>query len=645
MSGGPAELLAAGRVLLADGAMGTVLHAAGNPLDRALPELNVSDPAVVRTVHEGYLEAGVDLVQSNTFGANRVRLAGSGLADRVAELNAAGVRIARAAADAAGRPVLVGGSVSPAVTVQLRRRVPAADRAEALREQITALAGAGADVVVLETFGHVDELVEAVLVAAAVCELPVIAQATFSADGATLGGETPEELCRALAGLPVLAIGTNCTMGPQGLLAVVERLRAATDLPLTAQPNAGLPRRTVGARFEYDVETGYFAGYAGRLADAGAILVGGCCGTTPAHLAAAAAVLRGRAPERADRHRSVLRTADRGAPPDTRLAGGRTPPEVTPPGIAGPGITLSRDAAAGAPGFGRVLGALLDAPPAGRLADALESARNAREHGAGLLCLAAAGSSPRAHLSPVTVAVQVQNQLAVESLACVSTWDRTIMALQADLLGAHALGIRRIVCETGSPPLLADYPHVDGVWDVDSVGLVGLLAGLNAGVDHNGLHLAGTTTFEIGARIDPGARDLDAELARVRRKLEAGAHFLLTRPIYETERLEGLLDALGSELPVLACVRPLAGYDEAEYLRHEVPDVHVPGPTLAALRRAGAAAAAVSAELAAELVTRVATLTRGVVIAHPAESTTDLRPLYRAAHQAGIGHGPLSALT
>jgi len=600
--------LAGGPAVIADGAMGTVLHAAGNPLDRALPELNLSAPDLVREVHDGYLDAGAEIVQTNTFGANRLRLAADGLADRAQEINAAGVRIARAAAAAAGRPVLVAGSVSPAVTVQQRRRIPGEERVAALREQIRALADAGADLIVLETFGHLDELVEAIAVATGTGDLPVVAQATFTGDGRMLSGHTAAELCRAVADLPPTVLGTNCTLGPQGLLAVVEQLRAATDLPLSAQPNAGLPRRTGGARFEYDVEAGYFARYARLLVDAGAAIVGGCCGTTPAHTRAALAAIRHRTPA------GPARTVDRAGP-------------------ARPGWPSRRRL---------LLGAQIEPPPAGRLAEAIELAEAAREHGATLMCLAA-GGSPRAHLSPVNVAVHLQNQLGVETLACVTTWDRTIMALQADLLGAHALGVRRVVCETGSPPLLGDYPHVDGIWDVDSVGLVGLLAGLNAGVDHNGLHLAGRTSFEVGARINPGARDLDAELARVRRKLEAGAGFLLTRPVYELERLERLLEALSREgggaataaepgravVPLLVCVRPLQSFAEAEYLRHEVPDVSIPAATLAALRRAGPSAPAVGAELAAELVQRATGVGQGVVIALP-PGPFDAEPLFAA---------------
>jgi methionine synthase / methylenetetrahydrofolate reductase(NADPH) len=577
------------QALLADGAMGTLLHAAGKPLGGPLPELNLSDAGLIRSVHEGYLNAGADLIQTNTFGAGRLRLESHGLGDLAARINEAGVRIARAAAEATGRPVLVGGSVSPAVTVHQRRRVPAAARVAALREQIGVLAEAGVDVVVLETFGYLDELVEAVEVAASL-DVPVIAQATFAADGHTFGGETPREVCVALAGLPILALGTNCTLGPQGVLAVLRQLREHTDLPLTAQPNAGLPRRVVGGRFEYDVNAEYFARHAQSLVAAGASIVGGCCGTTPTHLAAAA---------------RLLGEPARSSPREQVRARSRAP--ATSP--AEPSVSTL------APRFAVV--AETEPPAAGTVADVLSRAARIQAWGVDRI-LVAPGAGPRARLGPVALAVHLQNELGIDAIASVTTWDKTIMALQADLLGAHALGVRRVVCETGNPPLLGDYPDVDGVWDVDSVGLVDLLRGLNDGVDCNGLQLAGKTAFEIGVRINPGAKDLEAEALRARRKLDAGAGFVITRPVYELGSVRRLLAAVGQRAGrLLVAVRPLRDAAEAEYLRNEVPDVLIPDATLEALRRAGCNAGAAGIELAIQLVTGSRELADGVVLSLP----------------------------
>src|SRR6201986_1035358 len=287
------QLLSSGRVLVADGAMGTMLHAAGAALDRSLPEPNLSAPGLVATIHDSYLTAGVDIIQANTFGANRLWLADHGFPDKVAEINPAGVRLARSAAERSGRNVLVAGSVSPAVTAPQRRRVGAAERMEVLREQILALvADDAAALLILEPFGNLEELVEAVTVAASVTSLPLIAQATFADDAHTLGGETPREVAAVLSALPVAVIGTNCTVGPQRMLVVAEDLVRYSAVPVSAQPNAGQPRRTGPRSFEVSIDGRYFARDPIRFNEAGGSLVGGCCGTTPTPIRAVADALR-----------------------------------------------------------------------------------------------------------------------------------------------------------------------------------------------------------------------------------------------------------------------------------------------------------------------------------------------------------------
>ena len=286
----PAALLTGQRILVCDGAMGTMLHAAGAALDRSLPELNLSDPRLVSTIHESYLSAGADIIQANTFGANRLWLGDHGFGDKVDVINRAGVRIARAAQDRCERDVLVAGSVSPAVTALQRRRIGSAERAEVIREQIEALLGPGlgVDILILETFGYLDELVEAVAVASELSDVPIVAQATFADDAHTLGGETPREVATVLSALPVAMLGTNCTIGPQRMLTVAEDLVRYASVPVSAQPNAGQPRRTGPRSFEFSIDGDYFARYFRRFAEAGVSLVGGCCGTTPAHIRAAA---------------------------------------------------------------------------------------------------------------------------------------------------------------------------------------------------------------------------------------------------------------------------------------------------------------------------------------------------------------------
>jgi homocysteine S-methyltransferase len=577
-------------VLVCDGAMGTMLHAAGNSLDRALPELNLSNAELVSTVHESYLSAGVDVIQTNTFGASALRLAEHGSAGPVREINLAGVRIAREAQDKAGRQVFVAGSVSPAVTARQRPQVSPAQRVAAIREQVSALAEAGVDVLILETFGYLDELAEAVTAAAELTGAPIIAQATFAPDGRTLGGETPREVAVTLSCLPVVALGTNCTLGPQHTLTVVTELIRHTSLPVSAQPNAGLPRRAAGRRFEYPIDGGYFARYARRYAEAGASLIGGCCGTTPTHLKAAVTAVGAHRPRPGRAGASV-----------TAPAGPVTAP-------AEPGELAERLAA------GRFVVAAEIVPPADGAGDqAADAVVALRERGLDTF-LVSPQQTARAHLSPLNLALQLRQRLGADAVATMTTWDKTIMALQADLLGAHALGMRTVVCATGNPPLRGDYPNVDGIWEVDSVGLAALLNGLNQGRDSNGLALATKTSFHIGARFNPGAQDAAAEVARTRAKLRAGAQFLITRPVYELDTFRRMTGELDAGVPVLLALAPLSGFDEAEYLAHEVPGVTIPESTLRTLERAGGSAAAAGLDLAAILAGQASALAQGVVL-------------------------------
>ncbi|MCI2416538.1 bifunctional homocysteine S-methyltransferase/methylenetetrahydrofolate reductase [Saccharopolyspora sp. K220] len=580
------------RLLVCEGAMGTMLHAAGNSLDRALPELNLSNGELVSTVHDSYIDAGVDLVLTNTFGANRLRLGEHGFTGSVPDINLAGVRLARQAVRAAGRPLFVGGSVSPAVSASQRQQVRAEERIDAVREQVSALIEGGVDLLVLETFGHLAELVEAITVAAELSDLPLLAQATFTAEGHTPGGETPAEVARTLNELPVTALGANCTVGPQRMLAVVEELRRHTALPISAQPNAGLPRR-IGRRFEYRLVDDYFARYARRCAEAGASIIGGCCGTTPTHIRAA-----------------VDAVADLDA---------RQQPHPAPQPVAGPTSKevpqLEQGGLAQRLNENRFVVAAHIAPPGGGSADeATELVSALRRNGIELVFVAPVQSA-QAQVSSVSLALHLQQQLGAETIATVTTWDKTIMTLQADLLGAHAFGMRTVVCETGNPPLRGDYPNADGIWEVESVGLIELLAGLNEGRDCNGLPLAIKTSFAIGARFNPGAEDVAAEIARTRAKIRAGAQFLVTRAVYELSTLRRMLAELADEgVPVLVFVSPLTSFAEGEYLAHEVPDVTIPQSTLSALERAGTDGRATGLRLATELLAQARSLVQGAVI-------------------------------
>jgi methionine synthase / methylenetetrahydrofolate reductase(NADPH) len=588
------------RLLICDGAMGTMLHAAGNSLDRTLPELNLSNPDLVSTVHNSYVGAGVDVILTNTFGASRLRLAEHGYAAEVIEINRAAVRLATQAAAAVRRPVFVGGSVSPAVSASQRSHVPKDERVDAVREQVLALADAGVDLLVLETFGFLDELLEAVRVAAEVSDLPILAQVTFTSEGHTPGGESPHEVASALARLPVTALGANCTVGPQRMLDIVERLRRHTDLPISAQPNAGLPRRVSGRRFEYSLDGDYFANYARRYAQAGASMIGGCCGTTPAVLRAVVAGVS-----------TMPRRPAQRAP-------ARPAPEVFAQQLTDRGFVVAAEIAP---------------PSAGSMDTAADTTAAVRAHSD--LVLVSAGKGTGAQLSSTSVALHLQHLVGVETIATITTWDKTIMSLQADLLGAHAFGIRTVVCEKGNPPLRGDYPNADGIWEVDSTGLIELVAGLNAGRDCNGLALATKTSFRIGARCNPGSADLDKEIARTRAKIAAGAEFLITRPVYELDNgLRCLLDELRDVMvPVLVTVSPLSGFAEAEYLAYEVPDVAIPKQVLAQLEAAGTNGRETGAKIAADLVAQARKLCQGIVVVLREDADHTAERLLAALHE------------
>ncbi len=600
------------RLLVCDGAMGTMLHAAGCALDRALPEVSLSDPKLVATIHESYVSAGADVIQTNTFGANRLWLAGHGYADQVGEINRAAAGIAREMSERSGREVFVAGSVSPAARARQRRQVGAAERQDVIAEQVSALAAAGVDLLILETFGYLDELAEAVAVAGDVCDLPVVAQATFAEDGRTLGGETPHEVASVLGELPIVMLGANCTTGPQRMLGVVESLVRYSALPVSAQPNAGQPRKVGHRRFEFSIDATYFARYLRRFAEAGAAMVGGCCGTTPTHIEAAAA-----------------NVSDLPAPGVRAGARPRSPRPAPGQPSTGTGILAARLAAGDF-----VVAAEISAPDGGTIP--AETVTTLRTHGLDLFAVTSP-ENPRAHRDSLGMAVQLQAQGGAETIVTMTTWDKTIMTLQADLLGAHALGIRSVICETGSPPVLGDYPAVDGIWEVNSLGLVALLAGLNAGRDLDGLPLATTTSFCIGSRVSPGAPDAGAELERVRAEVAAGAHFLITRPLYELDSLRQMTAALGAggakgtRVPVLASVAPLRSFEDADYLAHEVPEVHILPATLRAMERADPAAArATGLRLAADLLAQARPLVDGVVLTTPEGDIATLGPLLAA---------------
>ncbi len=607
------EELCAGQVVVCDGAMGTMLHAAGVPLDSSLPELNLSRPALVRDLHKAYVSAGARILQTNTFGANRLRLAGAGLEDSVSEINIAGARLAREAVQCAGHPVLVAGSVGPAVSAPAVRRVPASARVETVREQIAALCG-WVDLLILETFGDLESLVQAVEVAMSESDLPVVAQLTFGDDGRTLRGEDPAEAAAVLSGLRVTALGANCTVGPAVLVGVVAELARATDLPVSVQPNAGLPQR-LGRQVRYARNAAYFGEAARRFVAAGATLLGGCCGTTPAHVRAISHAVAAVPPARR------VPVSSPAAPRRASLAG----PRAEQPAPAWPWE--------GEP----VVAVGLRAPNGTQVPEFLERATMLRAAGAGVLAIIEA-APPAARISPVGAAVVVSERVGGEVLLPVEAADRNLAALQADMLGAHALGLRMVVCRTGSPRVAGDYPSpgAGSPWNVDSVGLVSMLAALNEGIDWRGVAIAEHTRFVIGAALGIAVSDLAHELEKVDAKLRAGAHFLVTDVIYDIEeasRVLGALRARGVALPVLATLAPFEDIQTLQRLSYEVPEVSIPLSVLADAARRNRDKPEQTVEHSVGVVEKLRHLISGVVVHVPRGMDEPAAQLVRALAQ------------
>ncbi len=593
----PADLFGS-RVLVCDGAMGTMLQAAGVSLDISLSELSLTREDLVKAIHGAYIAAGADIIETNTFGACSTRLGRHGIEGSVVDINLAAARAARAAAAAADRPVLVAGSVGPATPGGSRSRVSSAVLHEAFKEQIGALAEGGVDLIILETFGSLNELIEAINAAKEVApDLPIVAQMTFLEDGKTLAGETPAEVATKVEGMGLAALGANCTHGPQGLLEILSELSKHTTLPLAAQPNAGSPT-FVDGRFQYATDPAYLARYAARYVQAGAALVGGCCGTTPAHVEAVAAAVKGlrpvsRRPSGSRAHGASQAASAGGAVAPSRLMQKLAAKEFVVIGELGP-------------------------PTGGGVDQAVQDAEVLQDEGATAVLIGTT-SSPRAQVSPTSLAVLVQQRVpSLEAILTVATWEKSVMALQADLLGAYAFGVRHVVCRTGTPPLQGDYPNTGGFWDVDSVELIQLLRGLNAGQDRHGIPLAQPTAFVIGARLNPAAEDLEREIEESRRKIEAGLDFIITPPVYDVAALERLIEAakVPDDLPVLLGVMPLRDFNHAEYLQHEVPGIILPEETLERMWRAREDAAAEGRAIALELIeaAKASTRIRGVVL-------------------------------
>jgi methionine synthase / methylenetetrahydrofolate reductase(NADPH) len=573
--------------LLCDGAMGTLLYARGVSLDACFDVLNLNSPRVVQSVHADYIAAGADCIETNTFGANRFKLAVHGLEGRVREINRRGVQLARDVRESVGRDVFVLGSIGPLGKYLAPLGTVSTDDARAaFLEQAEALLEGGVDAFVVETFSDLEEVALAVGAIRSVTDAPIVAQMAFADDGTTFTGRPAAEVARALRQLPIQALGANCSVGSSTLYEVLEQLHAAAGgLPLAIQPNAGLPSR-IGERVIYLSSPAYMADYAARMVGAGARLLGGCCGTTPQHIAAMREVLdRGRPAPRETRRATVTV---------------RPTPAATSPGIhvARPPTTLGRKLAAGE----FVVTVELD-PPRGHTVDKLvQGAKLLRERGVEIVDIND-GSLGRVRMAVLPTALLVRDATGLDINMHFTCRDRNLMGIQGDLLGAHALDVRNILAMTGDPPRAGDYANATAVFDVDGVGLIEIIRRMNEAQDATGSSIGEPTSFCVGAALNPAAEDVDREIDRFQRKIAAGARWVQTQPVYDLEMLDRFLErAGGSPVPVLVGILPLHSARHAEFLHNEVPGITIPEPIRRRLREAGDGALRAGIDMAQELV-------------------------------------------
>lgn len=567
------DRLATGTPILFDGGMGTQLYARGVPYERCFDELNLRQGEVVQAVHREYIAAGAEVIETNTFAANRVRLAAYGFAARVRDINFRGVKIAREAREISGEPVFLAGSVSSVGQPLAPVGIITPDEARAIFiEQIEALLEAGVDLLVFETFSSPTELREAVLAAKSVsADLPIIAQVSVDEDGNTLAGATPAEVVLVLESLHVDALGVNCGVGPQAALDAIQQMRPLTRTPLSAMPNAGHPT-TQGGRQIYVSTPEYFADYARRFAAAGVAIIGGCCGTTPAHIAAMRNVL----PRSATTQVAVVRSTDRPRRiPDASESSPESPVEDASP--------LARRVRAGE----FVISVEVDPPRGTNPNKMLQGARLLKM--AGVDCVDI-GDSPmaRVRMSCIAFAALCEQRVGVETLIHFTTRDRNLMALQSELLGAHALGIRNVIALTGDPPQMGSYPSATGVWDVKAPGFIRIIKQLNAGVDWAGNSIGRPTNFLVACAVNPMAEDLEFELDWYHQKVEAGADFAITQPLYDLEQLDRFFSRVPhAPIPTVVEIMPLQSYRHAEFCHNELAGVVIPREHLDKMKRAG----------------------------------------------------------
>jgi methionine synthase I (cobalamin-dependent)/5,10-methylenetetrahydrofolate reductase len=603
----PFSEIFADRPVLADGAMGTLLNSRGIFINRCYDELNLSNPALILSVHEEYLQAGAEIVETNTFGANRFRLTRHGIGDKVRDINAAGVQLARQAVEhlrarQAGE-AWVAGSVGPlGVRLEPLGKTGLDEARAAFAEQIGVLAGdggkTGVDLLIIETMPALNEAHEALKAAREVApDLPVLVMVTVDEEGNCLDGSSPAHAAALLSEWGADAIGVNCSTGPTNVLTAIEAMRAATTLPLAAMPNAGLPRNVEG-RNVYLCSPEYMASFARKAIVAGVQMVGGCCGSTPNHIRA-------------------MRSAMRAIDTQTRIEVGGAAPAAE---VETPPAPLAERSRIGSLLAAKKFLTLVDiAPPKGiDCSGEVEGAAFLANLGVNAIIV---GNTPRssARMSAQSLCIQVQQHTGIETILHYTCRDRNLLSIQSDLLGASSIGLRNILCLTGDQPRLGNYPDATQVFDVDSIGLVNIVRGLNRGLDIGSNSIGASTNFTIGVAANPGAPDIENELTRFRYKVEAGAEYAITQPVFDLRLLESFLERIKDyRIPVIAGIWPLTSLRNAEFMKNDLR-VSMPEETMLRMAQADTpeAAGREGIRIAKEMLEAVRALVDGVQVSAP----------------------------
>lgn len=592
------ERLARGPILC-DGGMGTQLYARGISYERCFEQLNLTEPELIKAIHLDYVAAGAEIIETNTFGANRYRLAEHGLETQVQKINRAGAKIARDVREMSDAQIFIAGNIGPLGSpLAPLGTIQPEDARAAFGEQTEALLQAGVDLFILETISNLDEMREALTAVRSLTALPVVALMTFDEDSAIASGEDALTVARTLHQLGANVVGVNCALGPSSTYDVITGMLSDPNnsFIVAAQPNAGLPRR-VGNRFIYVSTPDYFADYARRFLDAGVRIIGGCCGTTPQHIAAMRKVLVEFAPNLATSTPSLQTPrieAVRERTTSPNESGSQPANAQHPTKLA---RMLAEDKF--------VVSTEMRPPRSVKFSRFLQNASYLRDIGVDFINIPD-NAMARVRMNNGAAARLIQDHTGIETIVHFTPRDRNLMAVQSDLIGTYASGIHNVLAVTGDPPSHGDFPNATGIWDVDSIGLIAILRNLNQGFDGTGRQLAASSSFFIGCAAVPTAPDVDLDIERLHRKIEAGANFIMTQPLYDPALLFDYLERYKQRygplpIPMLAGLQPLHSYQQAEKFHNEVPGIVIPESVRERLRLAGEAGAATGVDIIKEL--------------------------------------------